>query len=338
MKAVIVFGRRDARVVDLEIPKIGEGEILVKMKACGICGTDVEKYEGDFITPPILGHEVSGIIEESRKEGLKVGSKVFVHHHVPCRKCYYCLRGDFTMCEEFKKVNFDPCGLAEFFRVPKKIVDLDGVFLLKDTMDFEEATFIEPLACCIRALEKVKPCIGDKVAVLGSGPSGLLHLILLKKAIGAEVAMIDINERRLEFAYSLGCDIALNPMKEGFEDRIFEWSKGRGADLVILATGNTAAFNQSIKILRRGGKLLVFGSPKKGSSIILPFDHIFINEIKIFTSYSTTELEIQRAISLIESGIPELKKMITHRFQLIDAIKALEIASKGEAIKAIVYS
>lgn len=158
MKSVLLFGPRDARVVENEIPKIGNDEILVKMKMCGICGTDIEKYQGNFSTPPILGHEPVGIIYEIGENitGFKIGDKVFVHHHVPCRICYYCLRGDFTMCDSFTKINLDPCGLSEYFRVPERIVKFGGVFKLNNNFKDEKAVFIEPLACCIRAINKLK--------------------------------------------------------------------------------------------------------------------------------------------------------------------------------------
>jgi len=338
MKAVLLFGKRDARIVDLEVPKISENELLVKLLACGICGTDIEKYEGDFLTPPILGHEVVGVIEEigSKVGDFKKGQKIFAHHHVPCRVCYYCLRGDFTLCERFTRVNFDPCGLAEFFRIPSEIIEKKGIFLLKDSFDIERATFIEPLACCIRALNKISPQVGDKVVIFGAGPAGLLMLLLLNKIYRTDTCVVEINELRLKMAEKLGAELLINPLNEDPVKSIKDWTKERGSDIIITATSNVEVIRQAIKSLRKGGKLCIFGSPKKNQEIPLDFSYIFINEIKIIPSYSTTEFEISQALSLLERNILEPEKIITHRFKLEDAIQALEITRKGEAVKTII--
>ncbi len=338
MKAVLLLGKRDARIVDLEIPRISREELRVKLLACGICGTDIEKYEGEAITPQVLGHEVVGIIDEVGEgiEEYRKGERVFVHHHVPCRICYFCLRGDFTLCSEFKKVNLDPCGLAEYFRVPSAIVKRGGVFKLSDSISDERATFIEPLACCIRALNKLKPEIGDNVVIFGAGPSGLLHLMLLKELYGTNVAVMEINDLRSKMALDLGAELVLDPRKD--VEELFNWSNQRGADIAIVATGNAQAINQALKVLRRGGKLCIFGSPSKNAEITIDPSFIFINEIKILPSYSTTELEIQQAISILEKSRIKPERMITHRFKLEEGIEALETTRKGEAVKTIILA
>ncbi|HLI45909.1 MAG TPA: alcohol dehydrogenase catalytic domain-containing protein [Geobacterales bacterium] len=338
MKAALLFGKRDVRIVELERPKIADNEILVRLLACGICGTDLEKYEGDFITPPVLGHEVVGVIEEigQKVEGLEKGSRVFVHHHVPCRVCYYCLRGDFTLCDQFSKVNLDPCGLSEYFRVPSQIIERKGVFKLSNNIDTERATFIEPLACCIRAVNKISPQIGDKIAIYGSGPAGLLLLMLLTRIYGTDVAAIDINDLRLDKAEKIGAALTINPTRRDISNTIKAWSNDRGVDIAIVATSSTEATKQAIKTLRKGGKLCLFGSPKKGAEIPLDLSYIFINEIKIIPTYSTTEYEIYQAISLLEKGIIAPEHMITHRFRLEQSVDALEITRRGDAIKTII--
>lgn len=340
MKAVLIFGKLDARVVDVDIPKISADEIRVKLLECGICGTDIEKYEGDFLTPPILGHETVGIIDEVGEDikEFKKGQRVFVHHHVPCRVCYYCLKGDFTLCEQFVKFNLDPSGLAEYFRVPSEIIRKKGVFVLSDKISDDRATFIEPLACCIRALNKIKPEIGENVAIFGGGPAGLLHLLLLNKVYGARVAVVEINEKRLEFSQKVGAEILINPLKHDTVEELKKWSYGRGADVAIVATGNVEAVKQALKSLRRGGKLCLFGSPKKGTEIILDLSYIFINEIKIIPSYSTTEFEIMQSISLLERSIIEPEILISHKFKLEEAVEALEKTRKGETIKAVIVN
>jgi len=338
MKAVLLFGKYDAKIVDLPIPIIKENEILIKLKACGICGTDVEKYQGNFITPPVLGHEVVGIIEEVGKNlDYKKGDKVFVHHHVPCRVCYYCLRGDFTLCENFTKVNLDPCGLSEYIRVPEEIVKKGGVFLL-DKINFEKGTFIEPLACCIRAINKIKPEINDKIVIFGAGPAGLLHCMLLNSMGISKIACVDINQKRLEFAKMIGAELTLNPNQDDIYKEIKYWSNNIGADISIVATSNIKAISDSINVVRKGGKICLFGSPKKDDRLEIEPSKIFIKEIKIIPSYSTTEYEIQQAIYLLETNKINPEIIITHRFSLENSIEALKVSEKGEAIKAIVLN
>jgi L-iditol 2-dehydrogenase len=338
MKAVILYGPHDARIVDLPIPDIKDNEILVKMDACGICGTDVEKYSGSFVTPPVLGHEVVGYIYKvSKNLKFKEGQKVFVHHHVPCRVCYYCLRGDFTLCDNFTKVNFDPCGLAEYFRVPSEIIEKEGVFLLPEDFPSERATFIEPLACCIKAVNKIKPNIGDKIAIFGSGPAGLLFLLLLKSLGITSIACIDVNNKRLDFSKNLGSEITLNPLTVDIKKEIKNWCDGRGADIAIVATSSIKAIEDAINIIRKGGTVCLFGNPKKNETLNLNASDIFIKEIKIIPSYSTTELEIYQAISILKSSLIQPEILISHRFNLNEAVKALELSEKGETIKAIVY-
>jgi len=339
MKSLLLFGQRDARIIEKKIPNIGPNEILVRMKMCGICGTDVEKYQGNFSTPPILGHEPVGIIEKIGKDvsNFKIGDRVFVHHHVPCRVCYYCLRGDFTMCDSFTQVNLDPCGLSEFFRVPERIVNFGGVFKLNQNITDEKGIFIEPLACCIRAINKLNIQISDKILIIGVGPVGYLFLLLLQSMGIADIACADINQKRLDFANKLGCENTFNLKLENSIENIFKWSK-YGPDLVIVSTSSVEALKNSIGIVRKGGKVCIFGNPKKGDMLTVEASKIFLNEIKIIPSYSTTEYEIAQAIYLLEKNIVKPEILITHKFKLDNAIDAIIEAEKGEAIKVIVYN
>lgn len=338
MKSVIIFGKKDARIVEREIPKIGSNEILVKMNMCGICGTDVEKYLGNFSTPPILGHEPVGIVEEIGKEisFVNVGDRVYVHHHVPCRICYYCLNGDFTMCDSFTKVNLDPCGLSEYFRVPSEIVSKGGVFKLSDKITNEKGIFIEPLACCIRAINKLSIKFSDKVLILGLGPAGYLFLLLLKSLGIANIACADVNEKRLNFAKRYTMNL-FNFSNELDKKEVIDWSK-IGPDIVIVATSNVKAINDSIELVRKGGKICIFGNPKRGELIGVEAAKIFLKETKIIPSYSTTEFEITQSIYLLENGLINPEELITHKYSLENAIEALEVAEKGDSIKVAVYS
>ncbi|MDW8359730.1 MAG: alcohol dehydrogenase catalytic domain-containing protein [Candidatus Caldarchaeum sp.] len=169
MKSVFVKEGGGVKVADIPVPKISDGEILVRMKACGIDGTDLEKAYGRPLTPPMLGHEVVGVVEESRSPDFAEGERVFVHHHVSCGKCYYCLNDSLTMCSMFLKTTIEPCGLSEFFKVPRMNVERGGVLRLPDGLAWMEAVFIEPAACVLRALKRCSFTAGRSVSMVGLG-------------------------------------------------------------------------------------------------------------------------------------------------------------------------
>ncbi|MCX6819127.1 MAG: alcohol dehydrogenase catalytic domain-containing protein, partial [Candidatus Aenigmarchaeota archaeon] len=187
---------------------VGKGELLVKAMACGICGSDVMEWYRIKKAPRVLGHEMAGVVAESEDNPFKVGDRVFVSHHVPCGSCHYCLNGHHTACETLHKTNFDPGGFAEFIRVPEINVK-SGVYLLPTNVSFEQATFIEPLACVLRAQKLANIKKGDTILVLGSGISGILH-VQLAKFYGAKIFATDINEYRMKMAKKFGADYVLN--------------------------------------------------------------------------------------------------------------------------------
>ncbi len=201
---------------DVPVPHLGQGEILVRMKAAGICGTDLEKVHGSFGPEGILGHEVSGVVERTGEgvRGLKSGTPVLTHHHVPCYSCYYCQQGDHTMCDSFKATNLDPCGFAELFRVPEFNVARGAVLSLPDHVGFEEAAMVEPTACCARALNKAHVAPGDNVLIVGLGPTGLTQLQLLRKMGVKTLIGTDIQRTRLDMGRKMGADLAINPTEE----------------------------------------------------------------------------------------------------------------------------
>jgi len=319
------------KLKELDIPKIEEGEILVKMRSCGICGTDIEKIKGFSLTNVKLGHEVTGDVVEvgSGVKNLKVGDRVFVHHHVSCGECYYCLRGSETLCELFLTTNIEPCGFSEYFKVPKVNLEKGGVIKLED-LDYEEGTFIEPLACCIRNLRKCEFKEGERVMVIGCGVMGLLHILLLKEFGASNILALDLLPFRLNKAKELGADYTFYP-SEDFKDL--------KVDLAIVATGNKKAFLQALNFLRRGGRISLFGAPFKGSFVELDLSQIFINEIKIIPSYSAAEKDIELAYKIIKDKRIKVKDLITHRFSINDYLEAFRLAERGEeSLKVIIVN
>lgn len=320
---------RDGKIIieEMDVPKLNTGDILIKMKACSICGSDLEKvYCGGYGKSMRLGHEISGEVVETKNEKFAVGDRVYVHHHVPCYDCYYCKREDYVLCEEYMKSNVDPCGLSEYIRVPKMIVDKGGV--LKIQISYEEAALIEPLACCIKSVNKLNARKNDIGCVIGCGPVGMMHTMLLNCK---KMFAVDISDFRLNFAKryakAINADNAITDIKKATDDI--------GVDFVIVATGNIKAIEQAIEIVRKGGKIMIFGVPPKGSIMNLDMNYIFFKEISILTSGYCSEVETNKALELIRSKKVDVKSLITHRFPLEKANEAFEIAHSGNAMKIV---
>ncbi len=337
MKAV--FSKEKGKVVveEISVPEIRDGELLVKMMACGICGSDVEKVFGDYgMGSKRIGHEISGEIAKSKNKEFSVGQRVFVRQRVPCYKCHYCELGDHTVCDLFQKTNVEPCGLAEYFAVSETHVANGGVTLIPENVSFEEAAVAEPLSCCIRGIEKTNLQKGNSVVIIGAGPVGIMNALVLKNKGIEKILLVDINEPRLEFAGKYGRTI--NSTKEDLEDTVKK-ETGIGADLVVIAVSNMKVFDQALKIVRKGGKILLFGVPPKNSEIRLDANYLFSNQISIITSVYSVKKEVEAALNLISAGKVDVKQLITHRFAIQDSQRAFELAHKAEnAMKIVITS
>ena len=339
MKAVFMKGKGAVQVQEVSTPKIGSNEVLVGMRACGICGTDVEKVHGDHITPPVLGHEVSGVVQDTGTEvkDLTVGDRVVVHHHISCRHCYFCKNGLETLCEEYPKSNLDPCGFAEYFRVPETLVKGGTVYKLPDSVSFEEGSQAEPTACCIRALRKAGVSVGNSVAVYGVGPVGLAHVQLLKCFGAGPVFAIDVIKQRRHLATKLGADLAFDPTTDDVANAVSLLTGGLGVDYAVVATANLKALESAFAAVRKGGTILLFGAPTRGAMMSLDMSKMFLREVRFQSSYSTSETEMPIAIQLIESKRVRPSEVITDRFPLSRAIEALGLADKPQdAVKIMV--
>src|SRR2546427_9501576 len=340
MLACLINGQGHAEVKEVPTPRLQPGEVLIKLASAGICGTDIEKVHGAYGPGGILGHEVSGTIV-SLGEGvtdLRKSDRVIAHHHVPCYSCYYCQRGDHTMCDLFKETNFDPCGLAEYFRVPEANVARGGVVRLSPDTSFEEGSMIEPTACCVRALNRAEVKPGDNVLVVGLGPTGLTQIQLLRKMSVAVIIGADVLSQRLEIAQKLGANEAINSSSVSVPEHVTKLTHV-GVDLAIVSTGNPKAIQPALASVRKGGKLLLFGAPAQGESINLDVSALFSRQISIVTSYSCIESDIHRALGFLTRGDIDLRSMVTDRFALREAPKALEHARTSRtAVKTIIVS
>ncbi len=343
MKAVMLDDSNNSVVIkDIPAPTIGDGDILVKMHACGLCGSDIEKVYGRYgVVSKRLGHEPAGevVAVGSQVKDIRVGDRVFVHHHVPCYSCYYCKNRDYTMCEHYQRSNIEPCGLAELFLVPEWNVKRGGVIVLPEHVSYDEAAMIEPLACCIKAFKTAGIKAHESIAVLGVGPAGIMHVMFAKYINAETIIAIDINDFRLNFARSLGAKVTLNARSDDINTNVKAITEGRGVDTAIVATSSVNALQSALSIVRRGGRILLFGVPSKGSSIQLDLNYLFNNEIKIIPSLAASDYDTKEAFELIASKSIDIANIITHRFDLDHAMEAIECAHKADdAMKVIVVA
>jgi L-iditol 2-dehydrogenase len=340
MKVAMYRSQRDIRIEEMSTPEIGEDEILVEMKACGICGSDLMDWYLKNRAPLVLGHEPAGIIAKAgnKVRGFSVGERVFVHHHVACLTCHYCLSGDYTLCEQFHETHIEPGGFAEYFRVPAPNLQVDTL-KIPENVSFEEATLIEPVGCCLRALQKCNMQVGDSVAIIGAGSAGVIHTVLARILGAAKIIVSDLVDYRLKMAEKFGADIAVNPEKEDFAKTVKDETGGRGADLVVVAAPSIGAYRTGVNICRRGGRLCLFAPTSPGEYLPLNPKELFFSEIQIIPSYSTSHLETRTALELIESGRIDAKGLITHRYPLIDTAEAFKAALKNKkSLKIIVLN
>lgn len=337
MRVAMYYNNRDVRLEELPKPKVGSDELLVKVIASGICGSDVLEWYRVKKAPLVLGHEITGEIVEigENVKQYKKGQRVFVSHHVPCNTCHYCLNGHHTACETLHATNYFPGGFAEYIRVPALNVDR-GVFLLPEEVSFEEGVFIEPLACVIRGQRLAGVKKGQSLLILGSGLSGLLHLLVAKdKGVGTIIAT-DINEYRLNMAKKLGADSILNA-KEDTSKHIRRLNNQRLADLVIVCTGAFSAFKEALKCVDRGGTVLFFAATDPGIELPVPVNEFWRSEIKLMTSYGNSPADAKEAVELIRRGSVPVKKLITHRLGLEETGAGFKLASQAtECIKVII--
>ncbi|MEM3451577.1 MAG: zinc-dependent dehydrogenase [Nitrososphaerales archaeon] len=339
MRAAVYYNNRDIRLEDMPIPKIGPGEILVKIEACGICGSDVMEWYRVKKAPLVLGHEIAGEIVKVGEDVKKyrVGQRITASHHVPCNTCHYCLTGHHTVCETLRKTNFDPGGFAEYVRIPAINVDR-GVYPLPDNVSFEEGTFTEPLACVVRGQRIAQMQPGLSVLVIGSGVAGLLHIQLARLMGASKIVATDVNEHRLKVALSMGADAAYHA-SEDIPERMHEVNDGMLADRVIVCTSAKSAIIQAIKSVERGGTILFFAPTEPEVTLPLSLNEIFWrNEITLTSSYAGSPSDHVVALKLIRSKAIDVKKMITHKLSLNEIGLGFQLVSNPkDSIKVIIY-
>jgi len=337
MRVAMYYNNSDIRIEEMPVPKIGAGELLVKVLASGICGSDVLEWYRVKKAPKVLGHEIAGEVVETGAgvTRFKAGDRVFVSHHVPCNTCWYCLHGNHTVCETLHTTNFDPGGFAEYLRAPQINVDR-GTFLLPEEVSFEEGAFIEPLACVIRGQRLARFRPGQTVAVMGAGISGLLH-IMLARAMGAgRLIATDISPYRLDQARVFGADDVVDA-REDVPAHVRGANGGRLADLVIVCTGAMTAFRQALRSVDRGGTVLCFATGDPGAELPVPINDFWRNGITVMPSYANSPYDAEVAIQLLRAKRLPVTDMITHRFGLAETGRGFQlVAAGGDSLKVII--
>jgi len=342
MKAAVVKSNSNIEIKNIENQSVGPGDILVKMHACGICGADVEKVFGKYGQPSMrLGHEPAGTIIEVGSEisNFSVGDRVFTHHHVACYSddCHECNHGNETMCKKYYESNLEPCGLADEYIVPEWNVKHGGVLKIPDSMSFEEAAMIEPLACCIRAWNKFTYKNNDSIAVLGIGPTGIMHALLAKIYGFEKIFCLDFNEFRLDFAKKFEAT-TINSGNTNALEQIKSETANQGVDVVIVATSSLNALKDAVNFVRKGGTIVMFGVPSKGANVELDMSEVYSKGLTIINSYAASDFDSKEALEKISSKQINVTQLITHKYHLDESQKAFEHARSGDNAKKIIIS
>ena len=336
MRVAMYYNNRDVRLEELPVPKIGAGELLIRTRSSGICGSDLMEWYRIKKAPLVLGHEMTGEVVEvgGGVEGFEIGDRVFSSHHVPCGECRYCLAGHQSVCDLLRTTHFDPGGFAEYIRVPEINVRL-GTLRIPDTMSFDEGSFIEPLACVVRAQRFAGVGVGQTVLVIGSGISGLLHIQLARSRGAARIIATDISDYRLKAALRFGADAAI----DGAEDvpgRLRDLNDGRLADRVIVCTGAMPAIQQAVRCVDRGGTLLFFAPTAAGVDVPIPLFDYWRDEINVVTSYAGSGADLKESLQLIRDHKVHVADMVTHRLSLAEAGLGFQLTASGQdSIKVI---
>jgi L-iditol 2-dehydrogenase len=343
VKVARLYAPGDLRVEDTEVPEAGPGGLVIRVRTCSTCGTDAKIFRfghHHISLPRVLGHEVAGEIAEVGPEvhGWSIGDRVQVIAAIPCGVCHYCRRGQETVCEDLESIGYQyDGGFAEFMWVPPKVLERDGVNRIPDHVPFEAASLTEPLACVLNGQEIAQVGRGDVVAVLGAGPIGCLHVRLARARGARTVVLADINQDRLDLAARAEPDEAIDSSKDDLIDAVRKLTDGRGADVVITATGVGQAQEQALEMTAPRGRISLFGGlPKDNSAIRFDSNLVHYRELSVFGAYGSAPRHNRDALSLIANGGVRVDDLITHRVPLADVLGAIETVRVGGGLKVVI--
>jgi L-iditol 2-dehydrogenase len=333
MLAAVYHGVNDVRLETVPVPKIGPGELLLRVHTCGVCGTDLKKIAtGSHSAPRIFGHETSGVVAAvgADVKNFAPGDRVVVFHHIPCRQCYYCRHKTFAQCETYKKVGctsgFEPSGggFAEYVRVMDWIVE-QGTVRIPPGISYEQACFVEPVNTCMKGIAALRLEPGETVLAIGQGPIGIILSVLARRA-GAMVITSDLYAERLRIVESLGFEDLIDASQQDAVRSVRERTEGRGADAVLLAVSSNSLIRPAMDAARPGGRILLFAQTQRGEVVVDPAA-ICVDEKALVGSYSASVDLQEESVQFVMNREMDLEQLISHRFSLQDAPRALELAA-----------
>lgn len=338
MKVGVYYRNSDVRVENRPTPEMGNDDVLLKVMASGVCGSDLMEWYRIKKAPLVLGHELAGEVVDVGKHitQWKNGDRVFATHHVPCDECYFCQRQHETACQVFQTVNnFDPGGFAQFLKVSGRSLQT-GMLKLPENMAYSTATFIEPLGTVVRGLRAIDLAREDSVLVYGAGIAGLLYVKLAVAMGAARVMAVDITHSRLAFAQKQGA-LPLKSSSQAVVEELRQVNQGRLADKVIVCAGALPAVDTALKCVERGGTALLFAVPKPEEKVEIDANGYWRNDITIKTCYGAAPRDNREALDLLESGKVDVSDMITHRYSLDEIGDAFRMAAQpDQALKVVV--
>jgi len=337
MLVAVYYNNRDIRLKEIPKPEIGPEEILLKVMASGICGSDVMEWYRVPRAPRVLGHEAAGIIEKTGERVTKYrdGDRVFVSHHVPCHRCEYCRRGHHTACETLHTTNYYPGGFSQYIRVPKINVEY-GVYKLPPDISYEEGTFIEPLGCVVRGQRLADIQEDDTLLIIGSGIAGILHIQLANLRGVRNVIAADIKPYRLGLAERFGAHHVINA-EGNLPEELRRVNDGKPASKVIVCTGATKAALTALECVDKGGTILYFAVPEPKVRIPMPITRFWRDEITIKTSYGAAPRDLRESLEIISQRRINVIDMITHRLSLKEIAEGFRLVAEADrSLKVII--
>lgn len=342
MKAGVLKAVNDISFSTVADPVLSQGDILLKMKAATVCGTDIRILRGKKTAgiryPSVIGHEFAGtIVDNGGHAEFKVDQAICVCPQFACGHCEYCKRGAENLCRNMTAMGYEIDGaFAEYVRIPASGVMSGNVFAIPENVSFEKAALAEPLTCVMNGQERVGVHLGDVIVVLGAGPIGILHVKLARLAGARTILVSEPSALRRAAALRAGADIAVDPTTEDLQAIVRSASDGLGADVAIVAIGVPKLANDALGLVRHQGRVSLFAGFSKGEKAELDVNAIHYNEIMVTGAFGLTRQQFDRSLKMIASGHLELESILTHRFALEDIGAALAMAEQGLAIKVAI--
>lgn len=344
MKAGLLRAPNDLSFETVPDPVLAAGDLLVRVRAATVCGTDIRIFRGRKTAgvryPSILGHEFAGEIVDTGGNGdFSCGEAVAVCPAIPCGHCDYCKRGYENICQNLTAIGYEIDGaFAEYIRIPARAIEARNVFRIPESLSWEKAALVEPLSCVLNGQEKIGIEVGDTVVVLGSGPIGLLHIKLARLSGAHRVIVSEPSASRREAAIAAGADIAVDPVSEDLQAVVRAHTKGLGADKLIVAIGVAKLANDALSLVRHRGRVSLFAGFSSAEMATMDVNLIHYNELVVTGSFGLNRLQFEKSLDMIAAGRIEVDSMLTHRFALEDIGAALETAERGGAVKVAVVN